>query len=72
MSEFVRVRLANGSHKSMPTASAQSAGLRPLKQPALNRDGSLARTKHRVNLDGSRVSAAPTEAVDASEKEGED
>lgn len=50
--KFVRVRFDNGSEGSIPEAHAELGGLKPLKRPALNRDGSVAPTKHRTPLGG--------------------
>lgn len=67
--DYVRVRLANGSHVSMPAKRADQLGLKPLKQPGLNRDGTIRPAKHRTALGGGRVSATntPTTEADASE-----
>ena len=68
MTEFVRVRLDNGAHKSIPAHRAEALKLPTLKSPALRPDGTPAPTKHRVDKSGAAV-AAPTknEATDASE-----
>lgn len=67
MSQFVRVRLANGTHKSIPAASAEAAGLKPLKQPALNRDGTVAPEKPRVPLGGAVSATSSTNEAKASD-----
>jgi len=67
--DYVRVRLDNGSHVSVSRARADQLGLKPLKQPGLNRDGTIRPAKHRTALGGGRVSATntPTTEADASE-----
>lgn len=67
MPEFVRVRLDNGAHKTIPKAVAVAAGLKPLKQEPLAQDGRLARTKHRVTKSGAAVANTTTSEADASE-----
>lgn len=71
MTEFVRVRLENGAHKSIPAHRAEALKLPTLKQDALRRDGRPATTKHRVDKSGTAVAATTitphTEATDASE-----
>ena len=66
MPEFVRVRLDNGAHKTIPTAVAEAASLKPLKQSPTTRDGRLARTKHRVDKSGAAVATTTTREADAS------
>lgn len=39
MTEFVRVRLENGAHASLPAGFAESHSLPTLKQDAVGRDG---------------------------------
>lgn len=68
MPKFVRVRLENGAHKTLPESAPGVAKLPRLKSPAFTRDGRPAPTKPRVRL--RRGSSQPTthrEAVDASE-----
>ena len=50
MAEKVRVRLQNGSHKTITKARADQLGLTPLKQDAVGRDGRDLPVKHRVEL----------------------
>lgn len=66
--DLVRVRLENGAHHTLTREQAEAAGLKPLKQPAVRRDGTPVPTKHRAPLGGA-ASAATTnpEATDASE-----
>lgn len=64
--DFVRVRAENGSHISIPRAIADSAGLKPLKQSALGRDGRPLPPKHRAFERGSAATTTTNEA-DASE-----
>lgn len=67
--EFVRVRLENGAHKSIPAHRAEALKLPTLKQEALGRDGRPRPTKHRTDKSGAAVATTtPTsEAADASE-----
>jgi len=70
VTEFVRVRLDNGAHKSIPAHRAEAANLKPLKQDALLRDGRPAPTKHRVDKSGAAVATTtntPNREADASE-----
>jgi hypothetical protein len=67
MADWVRVRLANGAHKSIPAAAAEAAGLKPLKQPALNRDGTPAPLKPRVPLGGAASATSSTPEANASD-----
>lgn len=67
MTEFVRVRLDNGAHKSIPAHRAEALKLPTLKSPALRRDGSPATTKHRVTKGAAVATTTPNEATDASE-----
>lgn len=65
MPEFVRVRLDNGAHKSMPKSKADAAGLKPLKQSAVGRDGRPLPTKLRTRIGGSAVAANSTPSTEA-------
>lgn len=67
MTNFVRVRLENGSEASIPESHAVMAGLAPLRKPALSRDGSPAPTKHRVKRAESQPTTSTPEASPASE-----
>ena len=60
--EYVRVRLENGSHATLTREQAEAAGLKPLKQDALRRDGSPRPTKHRLDLSAGRSQSTTTEA----------
>lgn len=60
MTEFVRVRLENGTEKSVPAAVASRYGYKPLKKPTHNRDGALKPPKPRVPLGGGAASADHT------------
>lgn len=53
--KFVRVRLENGSEKSVPEVVAQTSGYTVLKKPTHGRDGRLLPPKHRVPLGGAAV-----------------
>ena len=50
--KFVRVRLENGTEKSVPEAVAQIYGYKPLKKPTHGKDGRLLPPKPRVPLGG--------------------
>jgi len=84
MTEYVRVRLENGSHKTVTRYVAEAAGLPILDQDPLQRDGRPVPVKRRVQL-GTREAANPrkattrkraagkkNEAADASESVKED
>jgi len=59
MTEFVRVRLENGTEKSVPAIVAKRYGYKPLRKPTHTRDGALKPPKPRVPLGGA-VSADHT------------
>lgn len=59
MPKFVRVRLENGTEKSVPEAVAQRYGYKPLNKPTHGRDGQIKPPKPRVPLGGA---ASATEA----------
>ena len=48
--EYVRVRMHNGTHKSISKSHAERLGLQQLKQDAVGRDGRPLPPKHRVDL----------------------
>ena len=52
MPKFVRVKLENGSEKSIPEVVAQTSGYKVLNKPTHGRDGRLLPPKHRVPLGG--------------------
>jgi len=54
--KFVRVRLDNGTEKSIPEVVAKTAGYKALDKPTHGRDGRLLPPKHRVPL-GTTASA---------------
>ena len=56
MPKFVRVRLENGTEKSVPEVVAQRYGYKPLDKPTHGRDGRLLSPKPRVPL-GTSASA---------------
>ena len=72
MTEFVRVRLENGSEASIPARAAEAAGLKPLKKPALGRDGRPLSTKHRTFDRPEAATESPTTEAPASEPSQED
>ena len=50
--KFVRVRLENGTEKSLPETVAETSGYKPLDKPTHGRDGRLLPPKHRTPLGG--------------------
>ena len=52
MPEFVRVRLENGTEKSVLKAVADRYGYKALSKPTHGRDGRIRPPKHRVPLGG--------------------
>ena len=60
--KFVRVRLENGTEKSVPETVALTSGYKPLDKPTHGRDGRLLPPKPRVPLGGA-VSAAKADAA---------
>ena len=50
--KFVRVRLENGTEKSVPEVVAETSGYKPLNKPTHGRDGRLLPEKPRVPLGG--------------------
>lgn len=60
--KFVRVRLENGTEKSIPEAVAENSGYKVLSKPTHGRDGRLIPPKHRVPLGGA-ASATKTDAA---------
>ena len=67
--KFVRVRLENGSEKSVPEVVAQTSGYKVLDKPTHGRDGRLLPPKHRVPLGGAAsADHTKTEARPASDR----
>lgn len=62
--EYVRVRMENGSHKTIRADHAERLGLKPLKQDGLGRDGRPRPPVHRADL--GTASAATTRSSTAS------
>ena len=62
--KFVRVRLENGTEKSVPEVVAEVNGYKPLKKPTHGRDGRLLPPKHRVPLGGEQPVIRPGELLD--------
>ena len=62
MTEFVRVRLENGTEKSVPVAVAENHSYKPLDKPTHGRDGRLLPPKPRVPLGGA-ASATTADAA---------
>ena len=58
----VRVRLENGTEKSVPEAVAKRYGYKTLNKPTHNRDGALKSPKPRVPLGGA-ASATKADAA---------
>lgn len=67
MPDFVYVRLENGGHASIPARLAESTGLKPLKQSAYNRDGTLRAFKPRIPKGGAVAATTSSAEADASE-----
>lgn len=67
---LVRVRLENGSHKTITAERAEALGLKPLKQSPTRRDGSPAPTKHRVDLGAGRSKSTTEAPASTAPKEG--
>lgn len=62
MPKFVRVRLENGTEKSVPEQVAETNGYKPLNKPTHGRDGRLLPPKPRVPLGGA-ASATTADAA---------
>lgn len=72
--KFVRVRLENGTEKSVPEVVAKTSGYKPLDKPTHGRDGRLLPEKPRVPLGTesaakSRKSPAVKSAADESQED---
>ena len=67
--KFVRVRLENGTEKTVTEIVAQRYGYKALNKPTHGRDGRLLPPKHRVPLGGAAVADnTRTEARPASDR----
>ena len=64
--KFVRVRLENGTEKSVPETVAQTAGYKILDKPARGRDLRVLPDKPRVDLGASSAKKKSTTEADAS------
>ena len=63
MSEFIRVRAADGGEASVPAAYEQAFDMKPLAKPAVDRFGRPLPPKPRANLSRAAETAeAPAEA----------
>jgi hypothetical protein len=60
--KFVRVRLENGTEKTVTETFAKIYGHKPLNKPTHGRDGQIKPPKHRVPLGGA-ASATKTDAA---------
>lgn len=60
--KFVRVRLENGTEKSVPEAVAQASGYKSLDKPTHGRDGRLLPPKPRTPLGESASATKSTTA----------
>ena len=71
--KFVRVRLENGTEKSVPEVVAETSGYKVLDKPTHGRDSRLLPPKHRVPLGGAasakRKSSTEATASDASKED---
>lgn len=73
--KFVRVRLDNGTEKSIPEIVAQTSGYKVLDKPTHGRDGRLLPPKHRVPLGvaaSAKKSTTPKEAAASPDASKED
>lgn len=57
MTDFVRVRVENGSHVSLDRDYAEAHNLKPLKQPAVGTDGRTLPAKHKTTVDKSAAAS---------------
>ena len=70
--EYVRVRMHNGTHKSISKAHAERLGLQQLKQDAVGRDGRPLPPKHRVDLGTASAATRKSPAKSAADESQED
>ena len=67
--KYVRVRLENGSEKTVTEVVAQTNGYKALNKPTHGRDGRILPPKHRVPLGGAAsADHTKTEARPASDR----
>ena len=59
MTEFVRVKLENGSEATVPAGFAKSHKLEPLDKPATHNDGTALPAKHKTTI--AKKTAAATQ-----------
>ena len=71
MPKYVRVRLDNGTEKTVSEAAASNAGLKPLDKPTHSRDGRILPPKPRVEL-GTASAAAKSTSKPAAAKSSAD
>jgi hypothetical protein len=64
--KFVRVRLENGTEKSVPEVVAETAGYKVLDKPARGRDQRVLPDKPRVALGAASAKTKSTPEADAS------
>ena len=71
--KFVRVRLENGTEKSIPEVVAETSGYKVLDKPTHGRDGRLLPPKHRTPLgvaaSAKKSSTAKAASVSADESQ---
>lgn len=73
MPKHVRVRLENGTEKTVTEVVAQRYGYKPLRKPTHGRDGRMLPPKPRVPLGGAASAATSTDAeADASTDESQE
>jgi hypothetical protein len=71
--KFVRVRLENGTEKSVPEVVAKTSDYKVLDKPTHGRDGRLLPPKHRTPLGGAAsASKAPAKAPRAAADESQE
>ena len=69
--KFVRVRLENGTEKSIPEVVAETSGYKVLDKPTHGLDGRLLPPKHRAPLGGAASATKSTPAKAKSAKADE-
>jgi hypothetical protein len=73
MPKFVRVRLENGTEKSVPETVAETSGYKVLDKPTHGRDGRLLPPKPRTPLGGAAsASKSPAKATRAAADESQE
>lgn len=71
MTEFVRVRLENGAHASVPAGFAERHSLPTLKQDAVGRDGKALADKPKTTAKKAGSSTTPSGSQTGSKDEAQ-